>query len=120
MTDAQIRRFRDALNKSEAALQNNLWRRDGIDVQRNADPMDEAQYSLDRDLTVRALDRESSTLAAIRSALRRIHEGDFGVCQSCDDAISEKRLAAVPWAQNCIHCQESIDRTLDRTQRFAA
>ena len=42
--------------------------------------------------------------------LRRIDEGSFGVCLHCEEDISPKRLAAVPWTAFCIRCQEVADR----------
>jgi DnaK suppressor protein len=42
--------------------------------------------------------------------LRRIHDGCFGICLDCKEAISPKRIAAVPWAPRCIQCQEVADR----------
>lgn len=109
MTDAQMRQFQAALKDSEAALQGKLCKRDGINVQRSADPADEAQLSVERELSVRALDRDYWLLAAVRSALQRIQDGEYGVCQSCDGEISAKRLAALPWVLYCIRCQERID-----------
>ena len=44
-------------------------------------------------------------------ALRRIEDGSFGVCLHCEEDISPKRLAAVPWAAFCIQCQEIADRS---------
>jgi DnaK suppressor protein len=35
--------------------------------------------------------------------------GSFGVCGRCEEEISLKRLAAVPWAPFCIVCQEAAD-----------
>jgi DnaK suppressor protein len=120
MTDAQIKGFRAELRDHKAALEEKLCKRDGIDVQRSADPADEALLAIERELNVRALDRENFLLALIRSALRRIEEGDYGVCQHCEGGISEKRLAALPWAAYCIHCQERADQMRERPERWAA
>ena len=46
----------------------------------------------------------------MRAALRRIDEGTFGVCLHCEEDITPKRLAAVPWTAFCIQCQEIADR----------
>ena len=119
MTDTQVRRFRDLLKSKQQSIEELLWRRDGIDIERSADPSDEAQFAFDRELTVRTLDHESSLLAAVNAALQRIRDGEYGVCQSCDGEISAKRLAAVPWASRCITCQEALDQTLEN-ERFAA
>src|SRR3982750_4060911 len=106
MTDAQMTQLQDALKANEAALEGKLWERDGINVQRTADPADEAQLSLERELSVRALDRDYRLLAAVRSALQRIRDGDYGVCQSCDNEISGKRLGGVAGGAFCIYFQE--------------
>ena len=34
----------------------------------------------------------------------------FGICIGCEEEISPKRLAAIPWASHCIACQETTDR----------
>jgi len=44
------------------------------------------------------------------SALLRIEDGSIGVCLHCEEDISPKRLAAVPWTAFCIQCQEIADR----------
>ena len=46
----------------------------------------------------------------VEEALSRIDEGSFGVCLHCEEDISPKRLAAVPWTPFCISCQEMADR----------
>ncbi len=71
--------------------------------------MDEIQHAAERDLAIRNVDRESALAGQLKAALRRIHEGSYGACMECDSAISPKRLAAVPWAQRCIRCQEAAD-----------
>ena len=40
----------------------------------------------------------------IQSALGRIEDGSYGECISCGAEISKKRLAALPYATQCINC----------------
>lgn len=47
-------------------------------------------------------------LREISDALHRLDTGMYGVCLECEEAISPKRLAAVPWARYCVTCQEQI------------
>jgi DnaK suppressor protein len=72
------------------------------------------QHAAERELAIRNLDRESNLLRNVRAALRRIDEGTFGVCLHCEEDISPKRLAAVPWTAFCIQCQEIADRNQTR------
>jgi DnaK suppressor protein len=57
------------------------------------------------------------TMAAVDSALLAIKDGSYGSCAECGDAINSRRLEAIPWAANCIRCQETIDR---QTNTFGA
>lgn len=47
-------------------------------------------------------------LREIQDSLQRIEDGAYGVCLECDEAISTKRLQAIPWARYCIACQEEM------------
>jgi RNA polymerase-binding transcription factor DksA len=49
-------------------------------------------------------DLERAEAVTIRSTLRRIESGDYGVCARCGKPIDQKRLDAVPTADTCIHC----------------
>jgi DnaK suppressor protein len=57
-------------------------------------------------LQVKTLDYQ--TLKQVDAALDRLATGEYGVCAACGDEISNKRLAAIPWAHCCIVCQERM------------
>ncbi|WP_445367358.1 TraR/DksA family transcriptional regulator [Methylomonas sp. BW4-1] len=42
----------------------------------------------------------------IKQAISRIDAGTYGICLSCGEPIRKERLAAVPYANQCIHCAE--------------
>lgn len=107
--------FQEILERKKAELVQVLRKRDGIAIERSADQMDEIQYASERDLAIRNVDHESTLLRDVKAALQRIHDGSFGICIECESAISPKRIAAVPWAPRCIHCQDAADR--DRQER---
>ena len=108
--NSEMAGLRKVLELKEAELAHVLRKRDGIAIEKSADQMDEIQYATERDMAIRNVDRDSTLLRDVREALHRIHEGSFGTCLDCESAISPKRLAAVPWAARCIHCQEVADR----------
>jgi len=120
MTDSRVGQLLAILKTKQETLEQLLLRRDGIAVERSADPSDDAQLAIDRDLKIRVLDRDSWLLSAVRFALKRIDDGTYGVCESCDGEISEKRLIAMPWALYCIKCQERIDEEREGEELFAA
>jgi DnaK suppressor protein len=102
--------FQAILERQVIDLARGLRRRDGIEIEKSADQMDEIQYATERDLAIHNVDRDSTLLGQVKAALQRVHDGSFGICIECDEAISPKRLAAVPWAQRCIGCQDAADR----------
>jgi len=42
----------------------------------------------------------------ISAALKRLDDGDYGYCVSCDEEIAEKRLEVDPAAAFCIKCAQ--------------
>ena len=103
-------RFQEILKQKQVELIYVLRVRDGIAIEKSADPMDEIQYATERDLAICSADLDSNLLREVSAALRRVHDGSFGVCVECKLEISPKRLAAVPWASRCIRCQDTSDQ----------
>ena len=77
------------------------------------DPNDRASLESDRNFELRIRDRERKLLVKIQEAIKRIDDGQFGICDVCGGPISEKRLMARPVTTLCIDCktkQEKIER----------
>lgn len=110
MTKTDITKYKEILEARQAELADVLRNREGITIEKSPDALDEVQNAAERELAIRNLDRESNLLRNVRSALRRIEEGSYGVCVHCDEEISIKRINAVPWTPYCISCQEQADR----------
>jgi DnaK suppressor protein len=83
--------------------------REEIAIEKNAEEMDEIQRGGDRVLALESLTRRWQTRNLVLEALKRIESDTYGVCADCDEQISPKRLAALPWAKYCIGCQELRD-----------
>ena len=109
MEDWQLRRYATALQAKEAELICGLNNRDGLATEAEPDFFDEIQRAADRALLIESLYRNSSLLRHVRAALLRIADGSYGQCLRCEEDITPKRLAAVPWAALCLHCQEADD-----------
>ena len=84
-------------------------RREAIWVAHSNKRMETVQLAVERDFGNRALELENRSLRQVDAALKRIEEGKFGTCLECEEPISPKRLAAVPWATYCLRCQELDD-----------
>lgn len=114
----ELNKFKKILENKRDELEKAVRNREAISIEKSADALDEVQHAAERELAIRNLDRESNLLRNVRSALRRIKDGSFGVCLHCEEEISPKRLTAVPWAALCIQCQEQADRNQDSTNEM--
>ena|SRR5687768_4326264 len=110
MTKTEVNKYKEILEAKQAELALLLRNRDAIAIEKSPDALDEVQHAAERELAIRNLDRESNLLRNVRAALRRLDEGNYGVCVHCEEDISPKRLNAVPWTPFCIQCQEQADR----------
>ena len=54
-------------------------------------------------------DTDSTTLAEVRTALRRIDERTYGLCIVDGEPIEQKRLESVPWTSYCLKHQSELE-----------
>ncbi|MCX6585362.1 MAG: TraR/DksA family transcriptional regulator [Acidobacteria bacterium] len=110
MTNVELKKYREILEAKQAELTYLLRNREGIEIEKSPDALDEVQRASEREFAIRTLDRESALLRNVRAALQRLDRDQFGICMHCEEDISVKRLNAVPWTPYCIECQEQYDR----------
>jgi len=67
---------------------------------------DMATDNFDTEFNLGLVSNEQQSLNRIDAALRKIEEGDYGLCESCAKPIPQKRLNAMPHTFFCIKCQE--------------
>lgn len=106
MTPSQ---FRQVLLEKQHSLEKSIQERGEIHVTKSADPMDIATEQASRDAAAVNINRMTGLLREVRAALKRIDDGDYGICVDCEEDIPEKRLLAAPWAARCVPCQEALD-----------
>lgn len=66
---------------------------------------DQASAEIDRNFMLRLRGREQMLLKKIDSAIEKISNGSFGICDVCGQAIELKRLEARPVTNMCIACK---------------
>jgi DnaK suppressor protein len=59
----------------------------------------------ERDLMIDLIQSGEEGVRNIDTALEKIEEGTFGVCEMCTKKINKERLKAIPFAKLCIDCQ---------------
>lgn len=49
-------------------------------------------------------------ITMIKQAIARMDNGQYGMCQVCDEPISKERLEALPYSSMCIKCASKAER----------
>ena len=74
-----------------------------------ADINDQASLESERSFELRIKDRERKLIGKVQEALRKVGDGSYGVCESCGEPISVKRLLARPVTSFCINCKSEME-----------
>ena len=82
----------------------------GVDQEDLADEVDLASTETGQALNLRLRDRELVLLKKIDKTLKKIEEGEFGICERCGEEIGLKRMEARPVSDLCIRCKEEEER----------
>jgi len=68
---------------------------------------DQGTDAMERELAFMFASKSGRLVYHIDEALRRIEDGIYGLCFSCNKPVTVSRLNAVPHARLCIKCKES-------------
>jgi DnaK suppressor protein len=88
-----------------ASVKNTVTERRTTEASRNADVSSWASDTLNDEIAVTLMDRDSRQVAQIEAALDRLARGEYGICHDCAEFIGLPRLRALPFAQRCASCQ---------------
>tara|TARA_Y100001960_G_C13897096_1_gene458912 strand:- start:10 stop:426 length:417 start_codon:yes stop_codon:yes gene_type:complete len=76
----------------------------------SADIVDQASSYTEKNVEMRAINRQIKLISKIDSALNRIKNGTYGFCEDTGDPIGLKRLMARPVATLSIAAQEKHEK----------
>ena len=98
--------------KSELVKANNqaLYNSSLDDNSTSADIVDQASSYTEKNVEMRAINRQIKLISKIDSALKRIKDGTYGFCEDTGEPIGLKRLMARPVATLCIAAQEKHEK----------
>lgn len=66
--------------------------------------------TFDRDFALSLVSSEQEALSEIDAAIKRIHDGSYGICEITQKPISKDRLLAVPFTRYSAEAQKGIER----------
>ena len=96
----------EIITSNNQALYNNSLDSNGT----SADIVDQASSYTDKNVEMRAINRQIKLISKIDQALKKIKEDTYGYCAETAEPIGIKRLIARPIATLCIAAQEKHEK----------
>lgn len=72
--------------------------------------------TFDRDFALSLVSSEQEALTEIDAAIKRIHDGSYGVCEITQKPIAKERLLAVPFTRYSAEAQKDLEKNRYRTR----
>jgi DnaK suppressor protein len=73
--------------------------------------------TFDRDFALSLVSNEQEALAEIEAAIKRVHAGTYGICETTLKPIAKERLLAVPFTRYSAEAKKEVERHSHRTQQ---
>ena len=98
--------------KTEIVRSNNeaLYKNSLDDNSASADIVDQASSYTEKNVEMKAINRQIKLISKIDQAIKKIENGTYGFCEETGDPIGIKRLIARPVATLCIAAQEKHEK----------
>ena len=98
--------------KTEIVRSNNesLYNRLLDDNSASADIVDQASSYTEKNVEMKAINRQIKLISKIDQAIKKIENGTYGFCEETGEPIGIKRLIARPVAKLCIAAQEKHEK----------
>ena len=98
--------------KTEIIRSNNeaLYNSSLDDNSSSADMVDQASSYTEKNVEMRAINRQIKLISKIDQALKKIKDDTYGFCEETGEPIGLKRLMARPVAKLCIAAQEKHEK----------
>ena len=75
-----------------------------------ADINDDAARAYNLQLEGELGEQEWKKLKQVDLAIKKIAEGEYGICTQCESAIPEARLEVVPYTEFCTQCLSEMEK----------
>jgi RNA polymerase-binding transcription factor DksA len=75
--------------------------------------------TFDRDFALSMVASEQEALSEIDAAIKRIHDGTYGICEITQKPIAKERLLAVPFTRYSAEAQKDLERNRHRSRTQA-
>ena len=115
MQTSELNYFKEILESRKAQILNNissvnseLNQLNGLELNDEGDHASVNNNSMVESAIVQQQEQE---LNEINITLTKISNGDYGICEMCEDEIGFQRLKVKPHAIYCIACREIVEKS---------
>ena len=113
-TEEEILELKEQLILMQTKIKNNInLAKNEINLMRNQSPTDEGDYAVlmnDTSIEDTLIEKQLKELKEIELALDKISNGEYGICEMCEEPIGIERLRVKPFARFCISCREITEK----------
>ncbi len=107
ITVEQLKLFKTTFLQRQKAILDLHSKEELIDT--DGDDVDLVQSIVLKNVADSLSQRDRTSLNKIKDALFRIENNTFGLCESCEEHIPEKRLLVIPECVTCVSCAEEAE-----------
>lgn len=115
MQDSELSYFKEILESRKEQITKNISGvNDELDQLNALELNDEGDHaSVDNSSMVESaiVTQQEQELKEINVTLGKISNGDYGICEMCEDPIGFQRLKVKPHAIYCIDCREIVEKS---------
>jgi DnaK suppressor protein len=112
---SELAYFKDILLSRKEQIEKNLSdvkvEISELQEQELGDEGDMAAASSDSLVESAIISQQQKELKEIEKALIKIENGEYGICEMCEDPIGFQRLKVKPHAVYCIDCREIVEKS---------
>ena len=99
---------RSQINKNIDGVNNELSQLNALELN---DEGDHASVNNNSMVESAIVSQQTQELREIEVTLGKISNGDYGICEMCEDPIGFQRLKVKPHAIYCIDCREIVEKS---------
>ena len=115
MQKSELDYFKSILLSRKEQIEKNLFgvQEEISELQRQElnDEGDHAAANSDSLVESAIITQQQKELEEINNALKKIENGEYGICEMCEDPIGFQRLKVKPHAVYCIDCREIVEKS---------
>lgn len=116
LTEANLKTLKKALEAKRESLASEIKELEATlteednDDKDSPDEVDRSSFEEEMQRTQLVLDGKNHILFEVEEALRRMEEGNYGLCEETEEPIGLKRLMATPWTRLSLEAQAEFEQ----------